>query len=300
MNENDVMNVQQFFADEQTLSLIVEAILAKIKSSSNALTSDAVEESVWNNIVTGLTKGLVNEASVAGKGVSTELLAEVIVKGKFLSYSLVMSADPIETAVSVPELNTIYLLKNPDAEDSNVSMWMRAIINDAEDWISLGGVKMPELKYVDVENPDSVNNIVAHVKRGEIDYEGSKNVQPDEIVTAQALTNVLVGLGYANKIVVPFERSQGKTISEVIGRPMMNTFYVYQQSADENDWACYTAAPIINGDVTKYVWLKISGAEGSAPVEVDLSNYWSKDELKPITAEQVTTIIERASTNVGL
>lgn len=295
----DEEKIQQFYVDDETLSLIVEALLIKIKENvNNVVNSSTVDDTVWNTILNGLTNGIVDPEDLGNRPVSIELLAQLIAKGKLLSYELVTGKE-ISEVVTDPKANVIYLLKDPDAVEPNlVSMWMNISADDQPNWISLGGVKLPEINYVDTESPDSVKNIVAHVRRAETDYTGSANVQPGEIVTAQALTNVLISLGYASKVVIPFEKGQGKTISEVVGKPDVTAFYVYQQSADENDWACYTAAPIINGDTTKYVWLKISGAEGTT-VEVDLSNYWSKDELKPITAEKVTEIVDAAAEKVG-
>lgn len=285
---------QEFFIDEVSLGLIVEAILNKVKENiADVVTKNATDPAVWETIVNGLSKGTVG-AEAGDKAVSVALLAEVIAKAKHLDYQLVDGID-IEAAVTDPKENTIYLMRDPDAEDrTHASIH----VHTAEGWISAGGVKMPALVMVDTETPDDVNNIILHVQCGETDYSGSTNVHPEEIITAQALTNVLVGLGLAAKKVIPYSENAGKSISEHVGTPAMNTFYAYQQSEDENDWAMYTAVPVTSGSTTKNIWLKISGAEGTT-VEVDLSNYWSKDELKPITAEKVTEIVDAAAEKVG-
>lgn len=308
MEEN---KVPQFYLDEESLGLIVEALLVKIKENVNgSLTSNGLDSDVWENLLSGLVKGIVDPKDVAIKGVSLELLAAVISKGGFLSYKPLVGKD-ITTLVTDPATNVIYLLKDPDDEENNVSVWMYTPTEDGDPWLHLAGIKVPQITFVDTEGPDDINNIVAHVRRGETDFSGSDNVHSEEIVNAQVLTEVLVKLGYSSKIVINFDKGQGRPITEVVGKPAVNAFYVYQQSADENDWAVYTAAPIINTvpaadedseptTTTKYVWLKISGAQGSAPVEIDMSNYWSKDELKPLTADVITSAVEAASEKVGI
>ncbi len=298
--------VGKFYLDPDSLELIVEALLTKIKDNmiSAAVTSGNTDETVWATLLQGLTKGVLGETDLASKAVSLELLAAIIAKGKFVSYEGVIGKT-IEETVTTPVDGTIYLLKDPDTTGTNVTMWMHMAIGGVVDWFSLGSVDLPEIHYVDTDSPDSVKNIVSHINRGETDYSGSANVQPGEIVTAQVLTNVLVQLGYGKKKMIPFSEGQGKPISEVVGKPDVNTFYCYQQTADNNDWAVYTAAAIVTttpgeGEgvepvtTTSYVWLKISGAEGGAAVEVDLSNYWTKDELKPLTAEVINTAVNNA------
>ena len=286
-----------FYLDEAGLSLIVEALLAKIKENVKpAITKDGTEEVVWNTLVSGLSKGIIGETDNAKKAVSAELLAEIIAKAKFIRYEIVNGTD-VATAVTAPESNVIYLLKTDPAKNS-VSMWMNIEADGTSGWVSLGVAELPELKVI--TGNDSINNVVSHVNRNDTDYSSSTNVQAEDLVTAESLTKVLVGLGYSKKKVIPYSESQGKTISETVGEPDVNTIYAFQQTDDDNDWAVYTAAPTKGDSNTKYVWLKISGAEGSAPVEIDLSNYWSKNELTALSADDITSIVQAASEKVGL
>lgn len=143
----DEEKIQQFYVDDETLSLIVEALLIKIKENvNNVVNSSTVDDTVWNTILNGLTNGIVDPEDLGNRPVSIELLAQLIAKGKLLSYELVTGKE-ISEVVTDPKANVIYLLKDPDAVEPNlVSMWMNISADDQPNWISLGGVKLPEIK----------------------------------------------------------------------------------------------------------------------------------------------------------
>lgn len=290
-----------YYLDEESLGLIVEALLNKIKQNVSAtITSDNTEHDLWETIANGLPEGIFGASDTANKAVSAELVSEIFKRGAYLSYTFV-EGESIETTVTAPKAGRVYLLR-ADNTKSNVSMWMYATSDTGESkWLSLGVAELPELKVIDTTNSDSVNNVVSHVTRKDSDYSSSTNVQAGDLVTAESLTKVLIGLGYAKKRVIPYSESQGKTISETVGEPDVNTIYAFQQTDDSNDWAVYTAAPTsASAGSPQYVWLKISGAEGGAPVEVDLSNYWSKSELTALSADDITSIVQQASEKVGI
>lgn len=278
----------EFVMDETSMTTIVEAILTKIKERGSVL-SRAEDSSIWDKIVSGVISGNLGEeaSTVKEKAVSIELLAEMVVKGQFLRYSLVVSDQSIEKVVTTPEEGVVYLLRGTSATKASVWMYM-SNSGGNKYWLEVASVEIPELNYVDTENEDEVQNIITHVKNADKDYSSSQNVGAGDIVTAQALTNVLIGLGYWRKVVVKYEKHQGTPISEYNPKPATDALYVYQNSEDDQDWSLWVAIKQ-NG---KYAWLKLAGEE--APIELDLSNYWSKDELKLLTSEKAQEIFDTA------
>lgn len=282
----------EFVLDENSLNKVIEAILTKMKERGSVL-SRAEDASIWDKIVTGVINGTLGaDVQDAGaKGVPIELLAEMVLKGQFLKYKLVVSDKGIETVVTTPEEGVVYLLKPTTSNKAAVWMYM-SDASSSKYWLEIAGVEIPELGMVDTENEDEVTNIITHVKNADKDYSESQNVQASDLVTAQALTNVLIGLGYWRKIIVKYEKHQGTPIAEYYPKPATDALYVYQVSEDDQDWALYVAVKQ-NG---KYAWLKLAGDE--QPIEIDLSNYWSKDELKILTEQKAEEIFNNAVNSV--
>lgn len=286
---SDSLTTPEFVLDEVSITKVIEAILTKMKEHGSVL-SRAEDASVWDKIVSGVISGSVADGTDGTKAVPIELLAEIILKGQFLKYKLVTSDQPINEVVLVPEVGTIYLLKKSTTNKATVWMYMQSI-DSSYYWLEVAAVELPELNYVDTESEDAISNIVTHIKNQNKDYSDSMNVKAGDIVTAQALTNVLIGLGYVRKTVVAYSKHGGKPISEYVPKPAQDVLYLYQETDDEEDWAAYIAVKN-NG---KVIWLKLSNDK---PIEIDLSGYWSKEELQIISAEKVDEIFNNAVNKV--
>ena len=288
-------NVNKYYLDSPALSKIVEAILTKVKDyvKQPLMVKDLTEtdlEVLLLNIRDNLNSQ--NDADI----VSVDLLAEIL-NSLELSSVQVVSGDSIEEAAVLPNSKNLYIFSATDDPD-NYGFY----VYKDDKWVTIIAPKSKnDITLIDTTKADSVDNVVAHVNRKDSSYAGSANAQPEEAITVQALTNILIALSYSKTQQIPYvEANKDKLISEVVTKPSANTIYVYQESEDETDWSVWTVATTELDGQTKFNWVKISGKEGSSSgVEVNLSNYWSKDELVAITDEEITAIVDAAADKVG-
>lgn len=285
-----------YFADDKTMNIVVNALLTKMEE---AVADGGMDPEAWNKFVENLTKGVVEDNSILKKVISVDLLATVLAKGRFITCEVVEGAT-IEEAVDTPDTETLYLLNDPNVTANNLTIWMyitskTASGRDIGTWYSLANVDVPEFTTVNTTNPDHVNNIISHIRRGVSDYNSSANVRGYDLVTAKALTKVLIGLGHANKVVVPYE-PQG-TIGDIVKEPDSNAYYVYQQSPSSDDWAIYTFIKI--SEEADGYWVKLTDPNVNKEA-VDMNNYWSKDELQLIDKDQIIAMVDSAADAVGI
>lgn len=286
------------------LDLLIEELLKKVKETAAVVVSeeDFASKSEWNDFLMSILEDNV-DADYDNRAVTILTLTELL---SFANYSRleIVKGNAINAVVKNPLPNAIYLLRNPESDDKN-TLWA---YDDQGNWVSLTkNIEVPDIHFVDTKTPEAVQNIVSHVNRGTGDYAASTNVKADDTVNVQALTNVLIGLAGAQIKTVPYSESKGRSISKVVTKPSLNTIYLYQQSSDENDWAVYTVAAVTVDSLEKTVWIKVSGgaegsgsgSTGSGNVAAELGNYWSKDELVPLTDDEIIDIVNEAAIKAG-
>lgn len=277
-----------YVADDKAMNIVVNALLTKMEDS---VASGGMDEETWNKFVDSLTKGVVENNAVLKKVISVELLATVLNKGQFITAEVVQGTD-IVSAVETPDVNTLYLLHDPNATTNNLTIWVWVTSKTSGGkvvgtWYSLANAEIPEFTTVNTSDPDHVNNIVSHIRRGTDSYNSSANVRGYDLVSAKALTQVLIRLGTCNKVVIPYEPNA--TIADIITEPNVNTMYIYQETKSDDSWAMYSI--MMNDDGKTYKWIRLTGkVEGP-----DLSKYWSKEELTVVTSEEITAMVNNAA-----
>lgn len=89
---------------------------------------------------------------------------------------------------------------------------------------------------------------------------------------------------------------EGKTIGDVVTNPKNDVLYIYKTSAEATTGTLYTC--VVTNDASGYssvVWTEIS-AGGSA----DLDDYYSKEDLQPISGDTIRSIFNDVMDNLGL
>lgn len=295
MPETTEENVKNFYLDSKSLSKIIEAVFVKVKGSiKEPLMVKDLDETELELLLLNINDNYSTDKD--NSAVSIDLLSEIISALKLSSVRMV-SGNAIDEAVEMPNSRNLYIFSTPE-DPTNYGLYMYQ--NDA--WVCILAPKSKnDLALIDTTKPDSVDNVVSHVNRKETNYSGSANAQPEDVISVQALTNILISLSYSKTVNIPYSADTAeKSISEVVTKPAVNTIYVYQESEVETDWSVWTVATTVVDGVTKYNWIQISGSDSSSSAtEVNLTNYWSKDELVPITDEEITSIVDTAATNAG-
>lgn len=288
-------NVKNYYLDSKALSKVIEAVFTKVKTSiKQPLMVKDLDETDLEILLLNIRDNLSNNKD--NEIVSVDLLSEILA-GLELSSVQVVSGDTIDEAVELPKSSNLYIFSTTD-DPTNYGFY----VYKDDQWVTIIAPKSKDdLTLIDTTKTDSVDNVVAHINRKETSYVGSSNAQPEEAISVQALTNILIALSYSKTQSIPYvAANEGKLISEVVTKPAANTIYTYQESDDDSDWSVWTTATTVVDGVQKFNWIKISGKDGSgSAVEVNLSNYWSKDELVPITDDEITAIVNEAATNAG-
>ena len=305
MSSDQVENTEtekKYFLDDESLSKVVEALLIKVKASIPPVIedNDFDSEEDWNLFLTNFLCNV--DTDYDDNAVSVETLKKIFKDAKVSNLVAVEGTD-IESAVDLPLDNALYILTDSKTQTNKLYGYVE------DEWIEIksSNNETPEFEVVDTTSNDSVNNIVAHVNKSNTSLEGSTNVQPDQLVTAQALLNTLIDLAYARVISIPYSESKGRKINEIYPKPNVNSVYLYQMK-DKDSWALYTVTASVNNNNTSYTWVQMgvtnnitvnSGATGSETVSSDLKNYWSKDELVPITEDEIINIVNTVAEKVG-